>query len=35
MEQKITEPTPTSRRIWEGLEELVREHVQRLRQSLL
>jgi putative transposase len=35
MQQKNTEHPSTSRRIWEGLEELVREHVQRLIQSLL
>lgn len=35
MPQKTTAQTPTSRRIWEGLEALVREHVQRLIQRLL
>jgi putative transposase len=35
MSQKSTEQTATSSGIWEGLEALVREHVQRLIQALL
>jgi hypothetical protein len=35
MSPKITEQTSTSSGIWEGLEALVREHVQRLIQALL
>ena len=35
MSQKITEQISTSSGMWEGLEALVREHVQRLIQALL
>jgi hypothetical protein len=35
MPQQTTGHLSTSRRIWEGLEALVREHVQQLIQPLL
>ncbi len=35
MSQQITEQTSTSSAMWEGLEALVREQVQRLIQALL